>query len=386
MGIEQTMGIRHWHAAGATALVLIACWTPPAAVADEAAAMKAEEALMSATPQGPSDRPWEQRLNSGTVDTAKYKKTGPYQVCFSNASVSNPWRVEGWTTMQAAAEKMKADVKSIQYADGQGKDDKQISDIRAFVNSGKCDVLIVSPNTSDALTPVVEEACRKLPVITFDRGVNTKCPVTAVHSIGGYAYGIAGARFVLDSMPKGGKLLVLKTAPGIDVFETRSNAAMQVFKDAGVTPVGTEYTGADNAKDQGRGQRLSEPPRPYRCRLGRFRRDVGGRRRSLRGCRTALSGDHRRGPERLPAEMAEGRVQGHRADLSRLSVAHRPDRRRRRPERRSGARPRMGAAAAGHHQGGARQLYRSEDAAPVSMRPAAAAICPAIPEKWGGKK
>jgi ribose transport system substrate-binding protein len=150
--------------------------------------------------------------------------------------------------MKAAAEQMKADVKSINYADAQDKDDKQISDIRAFVNSGQCDVLIVSPHTSDSLTPVVEEACKTLPVITFDRSVNSRCPVTAVHSIGGYAYGIAGAKFVVDNMPKGGKLLVLRTAPGIDVFETRANAALQIFKAAGITPVGIEFTGADNAK------------------------------------------------------------------------------------------------------------------------------------------
>jgi ribose transport system substrate-binding protein len=230
------------------AIALAALSTPMAAWADPIAAMKAEEALMSAKPQGPADKPWEQRLNTTTVDTAKYKKPGPYRVCFSNASVSNPWRVEGWTTMQAAAEQMKADIKSVDYADAQDKDDKQISDIRAFVIGGKCDILIVSPHTSDALTPVVEEACKSLPVITFDRSVNSKCPVTAVHSIGGYAYGIAGAKFVVDNMPKGGKLLVLRTAPGIDVFETRSDAALQVFKDAGIKPIGIEFTGADNAK------------------------------------------------------------------------------------------------------------------------------------------
>ncbi len=220
----------------------------PARAADQAAPMKTEEALMNAAPQGPAGKPWEQYLTSGTVNTAQYKKPGPYRVCFSNASVSNPWRVEGWTTMKAVAEQMKADVKSIEYADAQDKDDKQISDIRAFVNSERCDILIVSPHTSDSLTPVVEEACKALPVITFDRSVNSKCPVTAVHSIGGYAYGIAGAKFVVENMPKGGKLLVLRTAPGIDVFETRSNAALQVFKDAGITPVGTEFTSADNAR------------------------------------------------------------------------------------------------------------------------------------------
>ncbi len=232
---------------GAVPVAFATVALPLPALADQAAA-QAEAALMSATPQGPADKPWEQHLTAGTVDTAKYKKPGPYRVCFSNASVSNPWRVEGWITMQAAAAQMKADVASINYADAQDKDDKQISDIRAFVSGGQCDILVVSPHTSDALTPVVEEACKSLPVVTFDRSVNSKCPVTAVHSIGGYAYGIAGAKFVVDNMPKGGKLLVLRTAPGIDVFETRSDAALQVFKDAGITPIGTEFTGADNAK------------------------------------------------------------------------------------------------------------------------------------------
>ncbi|MCB8881363.1 ABC transporter substrate-binding protein [Acidisoma cellulosilytica] len=207
-----------------------------------------EKALMSAKPIGPADKPWLQSLSSATVDTAKYKKAPPYRVCFSNASVSNPWRVVGWKVMQAEAELHKSEIASLSYADAQDKDDKQISDIRAFVTGGKCDVLIVSPHTSDALTPVVEEACKVLPVITFDRSVNTTCPVTAVRTIGGYAYGIAGATYVVDHMPKGGKLLELRTAPGIDVFETRDDAAAKIFTDAGIKPIGVEYTGADNAK------------------------------------------------------------------------------------------------------------------------------------------
>ena len=87
-----------------------------------------------------------------------------------------------------------------------------------------------------------------LPVITFDRSVNTDCPVTAIRSIGGYAYGIAGAEYVVQNMPKGGNLLELRTAPGIDVFETRDNGAAKIFAAAGIKPIGIEYTGADNAK------------------------------------------------------------------------------------------------------------------------------------------
>src|SRR5579862_6008600 len=93
--------------------------------------------LLSAVPQGPQGKPWEQYLDGKEVDTTKYKKAGPYNVCFSNAGVNNPWRVVGWTNMQAQVGIEKADIASFNAADAEGKDDKQISDINAFVTSGK---------------------------------------------------------------------------------------------------------------------------------------------------------------------------------------------------------------------------------------------------------
>ena len=137
--------------------------------------------LIDMKPEGPQDKPWEQNLGGKEMDTSKYKKPGPYNVCFSNAGVYNPWRVVGWTDMQAQVDMLKSDIKSFTAADAEGKDDKQISDINSFVSSGKCDVLIVSPNTTAALTPAVEAACKKLPVVVFDRGVLTDCPVTFVN-------------------------------------------------------------------------------------------------------------------------------------------------------------------------------------------------------------
>lgn len=207
-----------------------------------------EAKLMSAPAAGPAGQPWLQRIGGTQVDTSKFRKSGPYNLCFSNASVSNPWRVVGYNTMKAEVELDKADIKGFEYADAQGKDEKQISDIRSLVNSGKCDALIVSPNTAAALTPVIEEACKKVPVVTFDRSVNSACPVTQVQSIGGYAWGKAGADFVVANAPKGAKVLVLRTAPGIDVFESRWSAANHVFAAAGIKPVGVEFVGGDSAK------------------------------------------------------------------------------------------------------------------------------------------
>src|ERR1700690_4680750 len=119
--------------------------------------------LLKMKPQGPDGKPWEQNLGGKEVDTSKYKKPGPYRICFSNAGVDNPWRVVGWINMQAQVDVVKSDIKSFKAADAQGKDDKQISDINAFVQSGDCDALIVSPNTTAAGTPAVEAACKKLP-------------------------------------------------------------------------------------------------------------------------------------------------------------------------------------------------------------------------------
>ncbi|MDW9500527.1 ABC transporter substrate-binding protein [Sinorhizobium medicae] len=204
--------------------------------------------LMNSTPNGPNNRPWEQWFEAEMADTTAYAKKAPYRLCFSNASVGNAWRVTGWTTMQAEVDLHADEIESFDYADAQGNDDKQISDIRSFINSGSCDVLIISPNTSAALTPVVEEACKSLPVITFDRSVNTTCPVTAVRSIGGYAWGKAAADYVVKNIPPGGNVLVLRTAPGLDIFETRWAAAEKVFKEAGVTVIGNEFVGGDRAK------------------------------------------------------------------------------------------------------------------------------------------
>jgi ribose transport system substrate-binding protein len=199
--------------------------------------------LLQVKPEGPAGKPWEQHLGGGTVDTAKYKKPGPYKICFSNAGVGNPWRVVGWTTMQAEVDVEKADIAKFTVADAEGKDDKQISDIKDMVASGNCDILIVSPNTTDALTPAVEEACMKLPVITFDRGTTSTCPVTHIVPIGGYAYGIVGAEFIAQHVPKGGKVIALRILPGVDVLETRWSAAKHIFEEKGIKVLGGEHNG-----------------------------------------------------------------------------------------------------------------------------------------------
>lgn len=205
-------------------------------------------ALAGETPQGPADKPWEQMLSPQLTDTMKYRKetSGGIHLCFSNAGVFNPWRQVGLKNMQAEV-KLHQDITEFTVLDAQGKDDKQISDIQELTGRG-CDALIVSPNTTATLTPAVEQACGKVPVIVFDRGVETDCPVTFVNPVGGYGYGAVAAGFLVDEVQPGGKILALRISPGVDVLETRWSAAKLAFDKSGLEVVDVKFTDGDPAK------------------------------------------------------------------------------------------------------------------------------------------
>lgn len=206
----------------------------------------AQLAMRTAKATGPADKPWEQAIDPEPVDTAKYKKSGPYHLCFSNAATNNPWRQVGWKTMQAEVA-AHPEIAKFTVLDAEGKDDKQISDIAELQAKG-CDALIVSPNTTATLTPAVKGACPKVPVVVFDRGVGTDCPVTFVKPIGGYAFGAEAAEFLTRKVKPGGKILALRILPGVDVLETRWSAAKVAFDKSELDVVGVEFTDGDAAK------------------------------------------------------------------------------------------------------------------------------------------
>ena len=213
--------------------------------------MDKQLAQRSATPEGPADKPWEQMIEPGEmVDTSEFKsdKADGWNVCFSNAANDNPWRQNGGITMKAEADNT-PEIGKFTVVDAEAKDDKQISDIESMTSGGKCDIIIIAPNTTATLTPAVEKACESdIPVIVFDRGVTTDCPVTFIHPIGGYAFGADAAEFLRDNVKEGGKILALRILPGVDVLETRWSGAKGIFDEAGLNVVGVEFTDGDPAK------------------------------------------------------------------------------------------------------------------------------------------
>lgn len=248
---------------GALALMMMAgCTTDPNVGSPTDASAPAEEeevewfdqelfdkqdAERGVTPEGPDGQPWLQHINAEMVDTAAFASPGPKKVCFANASISNPWRQTGWITMNQQLQVLQqaGAISEMETRDAQDSDDTQIADIDYFINEGNCDVFVISPNSTAAMTPAVERACDTgKPVIVFDRGVQTDCPVTFIHPIGGFAWGIDTAEFLIDNLEEGNKVVALRILPGVDVLEQRWAAAEKLFDEAGIEAV-DYFTGAD---------------------------------------------------------------------------------------------------------------------------------------------
>lgn len=218
----------------------------------EAEEFETQLAQRDIEPEGPAEAPWEQMIEPEMRTAEEYlggveAPAAPGEVCFSNAANDNPWRQNGLINMQQEVEIQADVISNLNIVDAEASDEKQISDIEGLVSGGTCDVLIVSPNTTAALTPAVEAACAEVPVIIFDRGVETDCPVTFVHPIGGYAFGADAADFLVENVDEGGNILALRILPGVDVLETRYVAGQIIMEEAGLNIIGAEFTEGDAA-------------------------------------------------------------------------------------------------------------------------------------------
>ncbi len=206
-----------------------------------------QDAQRSATFEGDEAEPWLQYIDGEMTDTSEYKSGGAKKVCFANASVSNPWRQTGFITMNQQLEVLQDEgvISEMEVRDAQDDDNAQLADIDYFIAEGNCDAFIISPNSTAAMTPGVERACETgKPVVVFDRGVQTDCATTFIHPIGGYAWGIDTANFLVDNLEEGDKVIALRILAGVDVLETRWAAAEKIFDENGIEAEDF-FTGAD---------------------------------------------------------------------------------------------------------------------------------------------
>jgi simple sugar transport system substrate-binding protein/ribose transport system substrate-binding protein len=91
-----------------------------------------------------------------------------YLVGMSQCNLGEPWRAEMNRQISLAAGQY--DDMRIVFTDAGQSNEKQIDDVRKLMSLG-IDLLIISPNETEPLTPVIAEAYEKIPVIVLDRRV-----------------------------------------------------------------------------------------------------------------------------------------------------------------------------------------------------------------------
>jgi ABC-type sugar transport system substrate-binding protein len=91
-----------------------------------------------------------------------------YVIGVSLANLTEPWRINMRDEIMAEASRH-GNLRVV-FTDAADSSNRQIQDVNTLLASG-IDLLIISPNDTEALTPVIARAYRRIPVILLDRSV-----------------------------------------------------------------------------------------------------------------------------------------------------------------------------------------------------------------------
>ncbi|MCX6091172.1 MAG: ABC transporter substrate-binding protein [Candidatus Atribacteria bacterium] len=162
------------------------------------------------------------------VNTVKYYKPAPWKIGFSNASISNSWRVFLQAHLQYEAS-IHPEIAEFFITDGQDNPTKQLADVEDLLAKG-IDLLIIAPATDAALNPAVEKAMDKgVPVVVVDRKVTTEAYVTYIGS-SDFQMGKIMADWLVEKLNKKGNVVCLSGVAGASPAEERLKGALDTFK------------------------------------------------------------------------------------------------------------------------------------------------------------
>ncbi len=163
------------------------------------------------------------------LDTAKYKKPGPYKFGLSAGYLSNAWI--NFTAQSVKYEaSLHPEVKSVQVSDAAFNPGKQTSDVDDLVSSG-IDALLFWPVDEKAISPTLQKA-RAKGVVTVNIGYNyMKDPgVTANAYVNQWVYVTDVAKRLCESIGGKGKIVAMLPIAGSTAAVVQLAALKDVLK------------------------------------------------------------------------------------------------------------------------------------------------------------
>ncbi|MFC4859021.1 substrate-binding domain-containing protein [Actinophytocola glycyrrhizae] len=142
--------------------------------------------------------------NAGAQESECGGPDGKYTIGMSQANVAEPYRQRMDDDIKAAAAEVPQF--SVEFADAQQDNAKQVSDVENFLTK-QIDLLIISPNEATPLTSVVAKAYNKgIPVIVLDRKVDGDAYTTWIGADNVEIGRTAGEYVASTLLPDGGKV------------------------------------------------------------------------------------------------------------------------------------------------------------------------------------
>jgi ribose transport system substrate-binding protein len=168
------------------------------------------------------------KISGGTIAiatfaavTASALAADKIPIGFSQGTMESSWRVNMVEGNKKYAEANLPDVDLI-VTNGENNASKQVSDVESLIAQG-VKVLILSPVTADALTPVVKQAMDAgIPVLTLDRKVNT--PVTVHIGADNVLIGKTAGEFVCTALEGKGNVIEIQGTAGASATVDRHDA------------------------------------------------------------------------------------------------------------------------------------------------------------------
>ncbi|SHO65757.1 ribose transport system substrate-binding protein [Pseudoxanthobacter soli DSM 19599] len=159
------------------------------------------------------------------------------KIGLSQGTMNHPWRVAMVEGNKDYAQKNLPDVDLI-ITDGQNDSSKQVADVESLMAQG-IKVLMISPLTADALTPVVADAMAAgIKVVTLDRKVNTD--VTVHVGAENKPIGEAAGKFIAEKLGGKGKIIELQGTGGASAVVDRHQGFVDAIKGTDLEIVATQ--------------------------------------------------------------------------------------------------------------------------------------------------
>ena len=171
------------------------------------------------------------------------KKAGPYRIALANGYLANTWRIQMVQTAKAYAAQpdVKAKLKEFKVVSTGEDVPAQISAINNFIDSGY-DAIVVDAQNPTAFGPVIKRAKQAgVVLVAFDNTLDTEDAINV--DVDQKGLGVLWAKWLIDHVPNGGKILEVRGVAGTSVDTDRHAGIAETLKASGKPFTVTEVVG-----------------------------------------------------------------------------------------------------------------------------------------------